>query len=75
MRVSRSSQELDTVEEVFVNVTGPGATICNGSEGATTRVTFLVQYGSLSNVTANTATLSSSTAVPTIAVVSKGRVR
>lgn len=68
------AQELDTVIEVAVNITGPGEMVCNGSDGATTRVTFLVQHGSLSNMTADIGTLASTTGTPSVSVIAKGQV-
>lgn len=68
------SQELDTVNEVAVNITGPGEMVCNGSNGATTRVTFLLQHGLLSNMTANVGTLASTAGAPSVSVIAKGQV-
>lgn len=56
-------------------ISGSGGIICNGSDGATTRVTFLLQYGSLSNLTADVATLRSTRASPFVNVFTKGQVR
>lgn len=67
-------QEITAVDEVLVNITGPGATMCNGSDGSTTRVTFLLQYGALSNMTVDTYTLKSSVATPVLTVFAKGQV-
>lgn len=67
-------QELDTVNEVAVNITGPGEMVCNGSEGATTRVTFLLQHGLLANMTAGAGTLDSTTGTPSVSVIAKGQV-
>lgn len=58
-----------------MNISGPGGMICNGSDGATTRVTFLLQHGSLSNLTADVATLRSTRTSPSVAVFAKGQVR
>ena len=67
-------QELDTVIEVGVNITGPGEMVCSGSDGATTRVTFLLQHGLLSNMTADVGTLASTTSAPSVSVIAKGQV-
>lgn len=67
-------QELDTVNEVAVNITGPGEMVCNGSDGATTRVTFLLQHGLLPNMTADVGTLASTTGTPSVSVIAKGQV-
>lgn len=57
-----------------MNITGPGQLICNGSEGATTRVTFLLQHGSLPNMTADIGNLASTTGTPSVSVIAKGQV-
>lgn len=68
-------QELITIEEILVNITGSGETICAGNNGTTTRVTFFSQYGSLSNITTDMFTLASSTSTPSVSVFAKGQVR
>lgn len=63
------------MDSVSVNITGPGNMICNGTDGATTRVSFLLQHGRLSNLTADMAALASTTNTPSVAVFAKGQVR
>lgn len=69
------SQELDTITEVSVNITGPGEMICNGTDGTTTRVTFLRQHGLLPNMTTDTVGLASTTVTPYVSVFAKGQVK
>lgn len=60
---------------VSVTITGAGDMVCSGDAGATTRVSFLLQHGPLSDMTADVATLASTTGTPSISVLSKGQVR
>lgn len=68
-------QELDTVDTVSVTITGTGDMVCSGDSGATTQVAFLLQHGPLSDMTADIATLESTTGTPSIAVIATGQVR
>lgn len=63
------------MDMVSVTITGAGDMICSGNSGATTQVAFLLQHGPLSDMTADVATLASTTGTPSIAVLSKGQVR
>ncbi|CAM9146187.1 unnamed protein product [Ectocarpus fasciculatus] len=65
-------EELDTVDVVSVNITGAGGMICSGNDGVTSRVAFLLQHGPLSNMTADVASLASTTDDPSVAVYAKG---
>ena len=58
-----------------MNITGPLGMICNGSDGVTTRVAFLLQQGSLPNLTVDVVTLGSTMATPSVEVFAKGQVR
>lgn len=57
---------------VSVTITGADAMICSGD--ATTQVSFLRQHGALSDMTADAATLASSTGTPAVSVLTKGQV-
>lgn len=63
------------MDEVSVTITGIGDMICSGDSGATTQVAFLLQHGPLSEMTADVATLASTTGTPSTAVLTKGQVR
>lgn len=63
------------MEMVSVTITGAGDMICSGNSGATTQIVFLLQHGPLSNMTADVATLASTTDTPYIDVFAKGQVR
>ncbi len=58
---------------VSVAITGADGMICSGD--ATTQVSFLLQHGALSDMTADVATLASSTGTPAVSVLTKGQVR
>ncbi|CAM9293856.1 unnamed protein product, partial [Hapterophycus canaliculatus] len=66
-------EELDTVDLVSINITGPGNMVCNGSGGVTTRVAFLLQHAPLSNITADVTGLASTTNTPFVEVYAKGQ--
>ena len=60
---------------VSVTITGDGDMICSGNSGATTQVSFLLQHGPLSAMTADVGTLASTTGTPSITVLTNGQVR